>query len=117
MSGFSSVTTIAPTVVAADRLTKAESTAEVAYARGQSEFSQTLAKVEADPQVEKSLQRAGKLATPDTTLDTLVQASAQPDAPASAATGTIGRLQQALSAGADAMRHAARTGYNLHIKL
>jgi hypothetical protein len=108
----SAITTLSSILVSDDRLpdfdpaaaraaatgakAKAEAGVQAVYNRGQSEFAQTLEKVDAQPLILQALEEVHKLAAPDTSVDTLVQASAQD--------------------GGERMRQASRLGINLDAK-
>jgi len=109
------VTTIAPTMVTADRPPVTDIGNTAVYARG--EFAQALSKVEQDPTTIEALQQAGMLKTPDATsaLATLAQASAQAAGQSTGQptpTGTMAQLQQLLSAGGAQLQNTSRVALN-----
>ena len=119
--------TVASSLVSADRISDTDtqarnlssgataqaSTGEAIYPRGKSEFATALEQVEPDPAVLNVLDQAGKLTTPDTSLDTLIRASAQPSATPSTLPSSLASLQKALQEGGQRAYETARLGLNL----
>ena len=99
----------------ADRTAKIQGQTITVYGRGK-DTVQPLAKVAPDVNAVALLEKAGKLAASDTTLDTLTQASAQNTLQAPSNPATIADVNKALQAGADRMKQALRVGANLHVQ-
>ncbi len=59
------------------------------------------------------LDKVGKLATPDTSVDALVQASAQPTG-TQAPPSTLAELNKAMQAGGERLRQSIRLGAHVH---
>jgi hypothetical protein len=99
----------------ADTTAKIQGDTITVYGRGTGTV-QPLAKVAPDAAAVTALEKAGKLAAGDGTLDTLVQASAQNPLQAPSTPATLADVNKALQAGADRMKQALRVGSNLHIQ-
>jgi hypothetical protein len=121
------IITVASTLISADRMsdtdvqarnvssgaTSQATSGEAIYTRGKSEFATALEQVEPDPVVLNALDKAGKLTTPDTSLDTLIRASAQPSATPASLPSSLASLQQSLQQGGQRVYETARLGINL----
>ncbi|MBI3515562.1 MAG: hypothetical protein HY060_16110, partial [Proteobacteria bacterium] len=83
------------------------------YSRGKSEFAQALDKVEPEPAVIAALDKVGRLATPDTSVDTLVQSSAEPTVQAPVP-HSLAELNKSIQAGGERLRQSVRLGAHLH---
>jgi hypothetical protein len=127
----SAITTLANILVSDDRLpdldpaaraataaakAKAEAGAHAVYSRGQSEFAQALEKVDPQPLILQALDEIHKLAAPDTSVDTLVQASAEPTSSDTASLKHLAALQKSIRDGGERLHQAARLGVNLDAK-
>ena len=130
-SAVSAITTLATTLVSGDREVdtastqapaQAQSAGQAVYARGQSEFAQTLEKVQADPKVLDALQQAGQLVTVDPSLTALFQASSpqattqlqeQLTSP-TPAVNPMAAVQNALQSGGAQLYQAQRLGLHLN---
>ena len=125
----SAITTLANILVSDDRLpdvdptaraaatgAKAEAGAQAVYSRGKTEFAQTLEKVDPQPLILQALDEIHKLAKPDTSIDTLIQASAQGSTDTSSSLTSVATLQKALQDGGERLRQASRLGVNLDAK-
>ncbi len=117
------ISTIAPTLVSADRVSDVDpnllppgTPAQAVYNRGQSTFAQTLQKVDPNPAIVEALAEIGRLAKPDTSLDTLIQASAAPATTTPAPGVNLSAVQNAVQAGGQQLRDSARLGINLDTK-
>ncbi len=99
----------------ADSTAKIQGQTITVYGRGK-DTVQPLAKVAPDANTVAALEKAGKLAASDATLDTLTQASAQNTLQAPSNPASIADVNKALQAGADRMKQAMRVGANLHIQ-
>ena len=126
------VITVASTLVSADRMadtdvavrnaasgaTAQASTGEAIYTRGKSEFATALDQVEPNPVVLQALGNAGKLAKPDTSLDAMIQAAAQPASPTapSPLPGSMAAIQKSLQDGGQQLYQASRLGLKLDHK-
>ena len=118
--------TLATTLISADRIDETDQAARNAasgakaeaangqalYSRGKSEFAQTLEKVETPQQAIEVLDKIGKLATPDTSVDTLIRASAQPDVE-TPQPHSLAELNKSIQAGGERLRQATRLGAHL----
>jgi hypothetical protein len=114
---MSAVSSIASTVVSADRLPPVTDVgANAIYSRG-GEFAQALAKVDQDPSTINALQQAGELATtaPTSGLATLAQASSQASNVPQQASGTISQLQQLLQAGGAQLNATSRVALDFKL--
>ncbi len=127
----STIITLANTLVSGDRepaqvqaQTQGQTTAAAVYTRGQSEFAQTLEKVDTDPQVLEALKEAGTLANANPGLTALLQVSSaqattqfqtleQATSPTPVVNG-VAALQQSLTNGAAQLYQSSRLGLTLN---
>jgi hypothetical protein len=98
-----------------DSTAKVEGETITVYGRGKDKI-QALAKVAPDAAAVAALEKAGKLAVGDNTLETLTHASAQNTLQAPSNPATIADVNKALQAGGERMRQAVRLGANVHLQ-
>jgi len=107
------LTTLAPTVVSAAREMVSDIGSQAVYAKGDSKFSQALAKVQIDPDKLDELQSDGDLATPNALqLAGLMQAAQEPTGNPQLS-GALQALQQSLQAGGQQALQASRVSLNM----
>jgi hypothetical protein len=96
-----------------DKAGKIEGESLTVYDRGKGKNIQPLAKVQPGAETMAALEKIGKLADQDTTLETLSHHSAQGSLQ-SATPATIADVQKAMQAGGERLKQATRLGTNLH---
>jgi hypothetical protein len=107
------LTTLAPTIVSAARELVSDIGSKAVYAKGDSNFSQALAKTQIDPDTLDKLQSEDELAAPNAMqLASLLQASQQP-AGDPQLSGAAQALQASLQAGGQQTLQASRVSLNM----